>query len=116
MSMQEKNIEKLIEETLQSFEGAKRAEPKPFLLTRVMAAVYKHAPVKNAWSRAGAFISKPRVAFTGIAFIIFINIGSLFLKKDDTDKNPVTQNSTPVTDDFAMNAANIYDIENQEPQ
>ena len=114
--MQKKNIEKLVKQTLQSFEGAKRAEPKPFLLTRVMAAINKNASDKNAWSRAGAFISKPGIAFAGIAFIILINVSILFLKKDDADKVPVTQNSTLVTDDFAINAANIYDIENQEAQ
>jgi hypothetical protein len=116
MSMQKKNIEKLVEETLQSFEAAKRAVPKPFLLTRVMAAIEKNASEKNGWSRASAFISKPAVAAAAIAFIIFINMGILFLKKNDPGKIPGTQNSTLVTDDFAINAANIYDIENLESQ
>ncbi len=114
--MQENNIEKLVEQTLQSFEGAKRAESKPFLLTRVMAAINGRGPAKNAWAKAGAFISRPGVAIAGIACIIFINISILLLHKNDNDKNPMTQSSTAITDDFAINAANIYDIENQEAQ
>ncbi len=113
--MREHNIEKITEETLQGFEGVKRAEPKPFLLTRIMASINKQSSEKNKWIKAGAFISRPSVAIAGIAFIFFINMSIIFLNRNN-EKNQVVQNSTTIVDEFAVSAANIYDIENQEAQ
>ena len=110
--MQKHHIEKLVEETISSFDGVKRAEPKPFLLTRILARKRGEDAVQNIWTRAGSFLSKPAVAFAGLVLIVFVNAAIIMSNSDD---NSSVQNSTSSKDDFAINVISIYDNENQEP-
>ena len=110
--MQKQRIEKLVEETLNSFDGAKKAEPKPFLLTRVLARMQGQAEVQNIWARAGSFLSKPAVALAGLLLIVLVNAAIIMSNNDD---NSSVQNITSSKDEFAINVSSIYDNENQEP-
>ena len=60
----EERINKLIEEALNSVDDIRRAEPKPFLLTRINARMNR--VVESVWEKAGWFIARPVVAFTGL--------------------------------------------------
>jgi hypothetical protein len=62
------HINKLIEEALNSVDNVKRAAPKPFLLTRIHARMNKGT--ESVWEKAGWFIGRPAVAFTGLCMII----------------------------------------------
>ena len=115
MSMQQRNIEKLVDQTINSFDGAERATPKPFLLTRVMAAINERNTGKNPWALAGAFLSRPGIAVAGLACILFVNISVFVLSKNSKKPLSVPNNSV-IVDDFAANAANMYDLENLEAQ
>ena len=111
--MQKHHIEKLVEEIINSFDGAKKAEPKPFLLTRVLARMQGRADVQNnIWARAGSFLSKPAVALAGLVLIVLVNAAIIMSNNDD---NSSVQNLTSSKDDFAINVISIYDNENQEP-
>jgi hypothetical protein len=112
--MRERDIEKLIDDTMQSMDGAKRAEPVPFLFTRVMASVNNSSFVSNTWTKAAAFISKPGIAIAGLLLLMFLNIAIFFLSKNNTDATGLVQNNSIVKDEFATNAATIYDPENPE--
>ena len=112
--MQNSHIEKLVESSLNAFDGSKKAEPKAYLLTRVMTAVNANSTENNFWSNAFAFISRPKIALASLFIIIIINTGiilfntNIFSAKPDT----VQGNSLP-GEEFAINAGFIYDIENQ---
>lgn len=108
--MQQQDIKKIVEETLCSFDGAKRAEAKPFLLTRIYARMQNQAGTQNAWTRIGSFLSKPAVAFGGLLLIIVLNVTVLV-----NGSNNNQQNSGTAKDEFAVNVISIYDFENQEP-
>ena len=110
--MQKHNIEKLVEETINSFDGAKRAESNPFLPTKIFARLRDREDVQNAWSKAGSFLSRPAVALTGLLLIILVNVAIIINNKED---NNTIQNLTSVKDEFAINVISIYDNENQEP-
>lgn len=114
--MSEHNIEKLVEDTIQSFDGAKRAEPKPFLFTRVIRAINSRGVVQNTWMRIGTFISKPAIAAAGLFLIIFLNTAILVISKKNTDGMNVQLVHPSSRDEFAINTTTIYDIENPDPQ
>lgn len=111
--MQKSRIEKLVEETISSFDGAARAAAKPFLLTRINARIQNQSGIQNGWARAGAFLSTPRIALAGLLLILILN-ATIILQRSNTD-NSLVQDITVVKDEFAINVISIYDIENQEP-
>lgn len=99
-----------IEKILNSLQGAEYAEPKPYLLTRVNAALA--AREKPAlWSQVVLLLQKPAIAFSLVAIILLFNIGFLFLKNNQAgSSSALIQKTTGV--DFAINVNSIYDIEN----
>lgn len=111
--MQKPSVEKLVEETINSFDGAKRAAAKPFLLTRVLARMQSTDDTQNFWSRAGSFLSKPGVALAGLLFILLAN--AAIIMSNTNDANSTAQGLTSSKDEFAINVISIYDTENQEP-
>lgn len=60
------------EAILNSLDGIKRAAPKPFMYTRIMAKMQKEET--NFWSKTGSFIARPVVAICSLVLIIATNI------------------------------------------
>ncbi|MEO7524405.1 MAG: hypothetical protein ABIT58_09945 [Ferruginibacter sp.] len=112
--MDEPSLEKIVDDTLGSFDEIKRAEPKPFLLMRVMAAVNNDCSAPGIWTRTAVFISRPGIAIAGLILFIFVNITIFFISKQNRGQPGITQNSVTARDEFAINAASIYDIDNPE--
>ena len=112
--MDKQRIEKLVDGTIESFDGAKKAEPRPFLLTRVMAAINNRSTSQNIWTKAAAFISRPGIAIAGLLLIILVNTAILIINKSDSEQPGVVQTNSTAKDDFAINANTIYYIENPE--
>ncbi len=113
--MHPKKIEQLAEETFNSLDGAKRAEAKPFLLTRVLARIQSaEAGADNIWTKAGAFLSRPGIALAGLLLIILVNAAIIINNVNDNRNNTVQQVSS-AKDEFAINVISIYDTENLEP-
>ncbi len=111
--MQKKSIEKLVEATINSFDGAERAAAKPFLLTRIYARMQNQADTQNIWTSTGSFLSSPRVALAGLLLILALN--ATIIIRNTNEENSIVQNTTAVKDEFAINVISIYDTENQEP-
>jgi len=108
----QRNIENLAEETIHSVDGIKRAEARPFLLTRILARMQGQDDAQNFWSRAVSFLGRPGVALTGLLLIVFVNAAIII---GNTNSNSSAQGSTAAKDEFAINVISIYDTENQEP-
>ncbi len=106
-------INKLIEEAISSVDTIKRAEAKPFLLTRINARMRKET--ESAWEKAGWFIGRPAVAFTGLCLILLINV-MVVVVNNQSDTTAVAEQSvqTPA-DEFSYTVATIYDNENTQP-
>lgn len=106
-------INKLIEEALDSVDNINRATPKPYLLTRINARMNKGA--ESVWEKAGWFICRPAVAFTGLCMIVLINTMAIVL---NNPADQVTVSEQPVqtpADEFSYTVATIYDFENTQP-
>lgn len=107
------NINKLVEDALESVEGIKRAEAKPFLLTRIRARMNKGT--ESVWERAGWFIARPAVAFAGLCLILLINTMVIVLNNPSGQASVAEQPTQGQTDEFSYTVATIYDFDNTQP-
>jgi hypothetical protein len=112
MNKQE-HINKMIEEALNSVDEVKRAEAKPFLLTRIQARMNKGK--ESVWEKAGWLITRPAVAFTGLCLIVLINVMVMMNTNSVSSANGADQVALNSTDEFSSTVATIYDIENTQP-
>lgn len=112
MNKQEK-INKLVEEAMSSMDDAQRAEPKPYLLTRINARMNKGAV--SVWERAGWLITRPAVAFTGLCVILLLNVLVVMNNKTSAPASFAEQTTQAQADEFSYTAATIYDIDNTQP-
>ncbi len=112
MNSQEQ-INKQIEEALSSVDDAQRAEPRPYLLTRINARMSKSAG--SVWEKAGWFIAKPVVALTVVCLVLLINTTVIFLNKTETQIATTDVAVQNTADDFSYTVAGIYETENTQP-
>ena len=106
-------INKLIEETLNSLDNVTRAEAKPYLLTRINARLSK--VTESAWERAGRLIARPAVAFTGLCMVLLINVMVVMFNKSSSPATATEQAVQAPADEFSYTVATIYDNENTQP-
>ena len=99
---------------LQSIEGIAKASPKPFLLTRINAALDNTA-AETIWSRIAFFLKKPIVFGLTILLLIFINILVIKSIKNKSEIENFAKTATSQKYDFAINVSVLYDTENHEP-
>jgi hypothetical protein len=106
-------INQLVNDAINSTDGAKRAKPLPYLSTRV------NARLNNTNKQIGQnqiyFIYRPSVAFGALVFLILVNITALFLNERETALNTVVQSVNDVQDETTDITTSIYDIVNTEP-
>ena len=112
MNKQEQ-INKLIEEALSSVDDAQRAEPRPYLLTRINARMSKTAG--SAWEKAGWLITRPAVALAVVCLVLIINATAIFYNKTETPVATADVAVQNTTDEFSYTVAGIYDSENTQP-
>ncbi len=106
-------INKLIEEALNSVDLIKQAEVKPYLLTRINARMNRET--ETAWEKAGRFIGRPAVAFTGLCMILLINAIVFMYNDSSTPASANEQVVQTAADEFSYTVATIYDFENSQP-
>src|SRR4051812_40701383 len=114
MSMNGDHIDKMVNDTIESFDGAVRAQPKPFLFARISRLIVQRSNEQNIWMRIAAFISRPSVAIAGIALLIIINAAIIYERRSNGDKT-IVQINAATADEFAINSSGIYEFENIEP-
>ena len=108
------NIEKLIDEALSSADGAGRAIPKPFLLTRINARLNR--ATESNWERAGRFIARPVVVIAGLCLIIAVNVLVISTNRSTADDTTsVADQQSTTADEFSTTVTTLYEIENTEP-
>ena len=103
-----------IDAALKSIDGLAKASPKPFLLTRINAALDNTA-AETIWSRIAFFLKKPIVFGLTILLLIFINILVIKSIKNKSEIENFAKTATSQKYDFAINVSVLYDTENHEP-
>ena len=107
------NINKMIEEALGSVDDAKRATPKPYLLTRINARMSKGP--ESVWEKSAWFITRPAVAFGGLCLVVLINTMVIFYSKATTSVATTDMAVQNTTDEFSYIGTTIYDNDNTAP-
>lgn len=82
------DLHKEVELTLNSFDGASRAEASPFLYTRLMARMESGSA--SIWSRCVAILARPAVSL-GILFIFLLMNGYLILSSFSAEEDQPQQ-------------------------
>ena len=101
------DIQKLVDDTLDSLNGIQRAEPIPFLFTRVMALVNNKQ--NSVWEKLAYVFSKPAVAFATVILFIAINAVVLFSVAGNSPSAP-QEPALMAGNDFGLSVNSIYDI------
>jgi hypothetical protein len=89
-------IQKEIEQTLQSLDGVQRAEANPFLFTRIKARMSKQ---NSLWERVYSFVARPVIALSVLILVLSIN----FLAVYDDAGTPTNVTTTADTDNEMNN-------------
>jgi hypothetical protein len=109
--MMKSNINELVEDALNSADGATRAAARPYLFTRITARMQRNED--NYWEKAVKLISRPAVAVAGLCLVVGINVAAMVMHSEDEGTVPDEQAVS--TDDYSNTVARLYDIENNEP-
>ena len=109
------DIEKRVEEVLNSLDGIRRAEPQPWLFSRIQARLGREvAEEKTVWGALGSFLSKPVVAIGGLCMIILLN-GVLLLKRPTKISSTVIaaqSEQAPSDSESYIASSSSFDFEN----
>ena len=110
--MKEESINKKIDEVLNSLDGINRAQPRPFLFTRLEARMQSE---KNIWFRLSSFMARPAVAFACICFVLIINAMVIFMTYSTVSSLTQQGNELATTDEYSQVSSNLYEFENTKP-
>lgn len=103
---QNSDIQKKVDDAMNSLDGIQSASPAPYFFTRLTARLERNE--KNIWESFAAFISRPTIAFSTICLILLLNTMAFF-KKDSTVKSAIieqNEQSLNSTYDVASGTAN----------
>ena len=111
--MNEKHdMDKRIEETLNSLEGMRRAEANPFLYTRIQARLGRS---RSALEQIVLFAGKPAFAFFVLVIVLVTNLMVMLQGSEEASAVKQEQTQLAVADEYHLDVASLYDYENPEP-
>ena len=100
------NIEKKVNETLNSLDGIQKASPGHFFFTRVQARLSKTN--KDVWERTLSFITRPAVVIATIVMILLIDVIAL-TNTEPSDNMQAIEKAQVFEDEYDFSIATIYD-------
>ncbi|MCW3089199.1 MAG: hypothetical protein JWP81_268 [Ferruginibacter sp.] len=106
------HINQLVDDAINSADNIKRAEPKPYLLTRIRARL--DHPKETLWEKTGWFVGRPVFAIPILAILIVTNFMVIAFNRP-APVATVTEQLAQGSDEFSLSVSSIYDIENTEP-
>lgn len=106
------DIQRKIEDALESLNGIQRAEPSPFFYTRLMARLEKGE--KNVWETLSGVVSRPVVALSTLVLVLFFNALVLFKGTTHGAQQIPDYQELSMADEYNQVTA-FFDIENIQP-
>lgn len=110
----DKNIDKRVEDTLNSMDYHEKATPRPYLLTRINSRLLQKSR-STMWDHLTSFITKPDIAFVGLLIIIILNIFIISFNQSSENNIRSPQESVADIQEYTTVTTALYDIENIEP-
>ncbi len=106
------DIEKRVEQTLNSLDGIQRASPQPWLFSRIKGRLMQQDD-KTVWGIIGSFLSKPVIAIAGLCLILMMNGFLLFNQQEETSSAIlISQNDELLDSESLMASSSSFDYEN----
>lgn len=110
--MQE-NINKKVEDAMNSLEGIEKASPLPFFFTRLEARMQGE---KSIWEKISSFVTKPVIVFAGICLILMINAAVIFSSSNTTgNSTDRSGNELANVDEYNQISSTFYEFANTKP-
>jgi hypothetical protein len=114
--MKKETLDKMVEETMNRMDGAERAAPAPFLLTRIKARMANGQTQPSLWERAVFLLTRPTVAFAVLTTILLINFYIITSSINGNNNDNIVQSTVGTSDEYTLNAeSSLYDFENTQP-
>jgi hypothetical protein len=107
----QQDIDKKVNEALESLDGIQRAEPGTWFFTRVQNRLRRDE--QNVWESTGRFLSRPVIAIAGLFLVLSLNI-FILVGKETPNTTPQGITSTP-DEESILTAVTSFDYENLEP-
>lgn len=110
---QQREIDKKVEQALNSLDGIRRAEAQPWLFARVTALLQKESEEeKTPWGTVSSILARPVVAVAGLFLILFLN--GMFLFKQEENKAGVvlTEELQPSDSESLIASSSSFEYEN----
>lgn len=108
--MNNEQLNKLVDETLNSLDGVQRATVKPYLFTRLTAKMQRSK--EGEWDNILHFLSRPAVAFACALLVVGINAAVFTF---NTSSSTAVEEQYAVSEDYNSAVAALNYIENIEP-
>lgn len=107
------NLNRKIDEAMQSLNGIEKASPRPFFFIRLEARMQRE---KSKWESLSSFLAKPVVAVACICLIIMINVAAILSSSTTSKKSSNQQNNELATaDEYNSVSAPLYEFVNSTP-
>jgi hypothetical protein len=112
------DISKRVEETLNSLDGIRRAEPQPYFYTRLIARLQRND--KTLWESLGSFIARPAIAVASLCIILAFN-AFMLLRQDSSvpvtvKPNDITNTTLMTDNEYILASSSSFDYENFDQQ
>lgn len=109
MSMKQRtDIEKEVQESLESLDDMHRASPRPYFYIRLKARLDRE---KSKWGKVAGFISRPVFAMAMICAVLSVNAWILFKSDVSVSNNSQAIINTDVPEEYNLAVATFYDYE-----
>ena len=102
-------MESRVEKVLQSLDGIERAQPAPWLFTRVKARMASED--RTTWGVMSSFLARPAVTIAGLCIILVLNAALLF-NKDRSVTSPAIVHTEHLESESLIASSSSFDYEN----
>ena len=106
------DINKRVEDTLNSLDGITRAEANPFIYTRIQARLQRS---RGGVERLVSLAGKPAFAFMLLLVVLSTNVFVMLNGSSETTTSSQTQTQFAIADEYHNETSALYDYENPEP-
>ena len=111
--MQEKNINKKVDDALESISNIQRASAPDFFFTRLEGRMLRE---KSAWETISSFITRPAIAIASVCIILMMNLYTIVSTASQDDPAASQRNvELAAMDEYTQVSSAIYEFENTNP-
>jgi hypothetical protein len=110
--MEEDNVNKKIEAAFDSLDQIHRAEPRPFLFTRIEARMRNE---RSTWGKISSFVARPVIAFACIFLVLVINASVILFSNNSTSSLTQSGPELATADEYSQVSSTLYEFENPKP-